>query len=102
MRGPFLPAYLRGGMHWTEPLTTKLSESVKLVGATINCGGGYFHPDPQPHVQSYAVAMDAVSSQRPCHSPCLITSQGSWETKSKALVLQFYPLKFDICFMTRK
>ena len=62
VRGPFLPAYLHGAMHWTEALTRKLTESVKLVGATINCGGGYFHPDPQPHVQSYAVAMDAVSA----------------------------------------
>jgi len=33
---------------------------VKLVGATINCGGGYLHPQPQPHVQSYVVAMDQV------------------------------------------
>lgn len=61
VRGPFLPAYLHGAMHWTEALTRKITESVKLVGATINCGGGYFHPDPQPHVQSYAVAMDTVS-----------------------------------------
>lgn len=31
VRGPFLPAYLRGRMHWTEPLLSKLSDSVKLV-----------------------------------------------------------------------
>ena len=60
VRGPFLPAYLAGTMHWTEALTGKLTESVKLVGATINCGGGYFHPNPQPHVQSYAIATDQV------------------------------------------
>ncbi|KAL4442029.1 hypothetical protein ABPG77_011290 [Micractinium sp. CCAP 211/92] len=41
VRGPFLPAYLRGRMHWTEPLLSKLGDSVKL-----------------PHVQSYAVATD--------------------------------------------
>lgn len=66
MRGPFLPAYLRGTMHWTEALTRKITATVKLVGATINCGGGYFHPDPQPHVQSYTVAMDAVSHPSGC------------------------------------
>ena len=31
VRGPFLPAYLRGRLHWTEPLLSKLSSSVKLV-----------------------------------------------------------------------
>ena len=41
-------------------LTGKLTDRVKLVGATINCGGGYLHPEPQPHVQSYVVAMDQV------------------------------------------
>jgi hypothetical protein len=32
VRGPFLPAYLRGRLHWTEPLLSKLSDRVKLVG----------------------------------------------------------------------
>lgn len=31
VRGPFLPAYLRGSMHWTEPLLSKLTDSVKLA-----------------------------------------------------------------------
>ena len=60
VRGPYLPSYLAGRLHWTEALTGKLTERVKLVGATINCGGGYLHPEPQPHVQSYVVAMDQV------------------------------------------
>ncbi|KAL4425923.1 hypothetical protein ABPG75_009939 [Micractinium tetrahymenae] len=61
-RGPFLPAYLRGRMHWTEPLLSKLTDSVKLVGAAINCGGawGKDSHDATAHVQSYLVATDAV------------------------------------------
>ena len=75
VRGPYLPAYLAGRMHWTEALTGKLTDRVKLVGATINCGGGYLHPEPQPHVQSYVVAMDQVTVRKaPCDNeqgPCL-------------------------------
>ncbi|KAL4459147.1 hypothetical protein ABPG75_014012 [Micractinium tetrahymenae] len=59
VRGPFLPAYLRGRLHWTEPLLSKLSDSVKLVGATINCGRAYDIP-PTVHVQSYVSATDAA------------------------------------------
>ena len=59
VRGPFLPAYLRGHMHWTEPLLSKLSPAVKLVGATINCGRAYDIP-PTAHVQSYVSATDGT------------------------------------------
>ncbi|KAL4439936.1 hypothetical protein ABPG75_002937 [Micractinium tetrahymenae] len=59
VRGPFLPPYLRGRMHWTEPLLSKLSGSVKLVGPTISCGGVWPSPG-QPHVQSYALATDCA------------------------------------------
>ena len=59
VRGPFLPAYLRGRLHWTEPLLSRLSPAVKLVGATINCGRAYELP-PTPHVQSYVAATDAA------------------------------------------
>lgn len=59
VRGPFLPSYLRGRMHWTEPLLSKLSSSVKLVGATINCGRAYDIP-PTVHIQSYVSATDAA------------------------------------------
>jgi hypothetical protein len=69
VRGPYLPAYLAGRMHWTEALTGKLTDRVKLVGATINCGGGYLHPEPQPHVQSYVVALDQVPIDRG-HAMC--------------------------------
>lgn len=59
VRGPFLPAYLRGRLHWTEPLLSKLGATVKLVGATINCGRAYDIP-PTAHVQSYVSATDAA------------------------------------------
>jgi hypothetical protein len=57
VRGPFMPSYLRGHMHWTRPFTDKLTPSTKLVGATINCGGAH-GTAPKPHVQSYVVATD--------------------------------------------
>ena len=65
VRGPFLPAYLPRGVHWTTILTAKLTADVKLVGSTINCGGAYTISEMQPHVQSYAVAMDQVRRRPP-------------------------------------
>ena len=60
VRGPFLPAYHPAGMHWTAAFVRKLRGDVKLVGSTINCGGAYALSAQQPHIQSYAVAMDQV------------------------------------------
>lgn len=57
MRGPFLPAYVKRRMHWTEALTDRLKGKVKMVGPTISCGGVYDVP-AVPHVQSYLVAVD--------------------------------------------
>lgn len=57
-RGPFLPAYAPPGFHWTHPFLNKITDKVKLVGSTINCGGAYGHP-PVPHVQTYVVATDS-------------------------------------------
>jgi hypothetical protein len=59
VRGPFLPSYLSGVLHWTEPLLSKLNDRVKLVGPTINCGRAYDLP-PTVHVQSYVSATDAA------------------------------------------
>ena len=59
VRGPFMPTYLRGQMHWTEPFLAKLIAGVKLVGATINCGRAY-DQSPTIHIQSYISATDAV------------------------------------------
>ncbi|MCJ1464020.1 hypothetical protein MMC07_002630 [Pseudocyphellaria aurata] len=58
VRGPFLPSYMPPGFHWTAPFLSKITEEVKLVGSTINCGGAYGHP-PVPHVQTYVVATDS-------------------------------------------
>lgn len=60
VRGPFLPAYHPRDVHWSTAFTRKLAGDVKLVGSTINCGGAYALSAQQPHVQSYAVAMDQV------------------------------------------
>lgn len=59
VRGPFLPPYVRGKLHWTRPFTDRLSSTVKLVGSTISCGGAQGLPG-QPHVQSYVVATDRI------------------------------------------
>lgn len=95
VRGPFLPAYLRvrqlaqrcacdlyrsrlqpqtgaplaslqGHVHWADVLLGKISDTVKLVGATINCEGSPKDGNAagtwrhNPHVQSYLVATDQV------------------------------------------
>jgi hypothetical protein len=32
-RGPFLPKYISGSMHWATPFLSRLNEKVKLVAA---------------------------------------------------------------------
>lgn len=60
VRGPFLPPYINPDTFpWTRAFTDKLTDDIKLVGATISCGESGPHP-PTAHVQSYAVATDAV------------------------------------------
>jgi hypothetical protein len=57
---------LQGLVQWSDILLSKLSSTVKLVGATINCQGAPFQGDPKqhwrknPHVQSYLVATDQI------------------------------------------
>ncbi|KAK9835058.1 hypothetical protein WJX81_007588 [Elliptochloris bilobata] len=66
VRGPFLPAYWPAGVHWSDVLTTRINNDVKLVGATISCepawlGGNTANEKRQvPHVQSYVIATDQV------------------------------------------
>ncbi|KIY96554.1 hypothetical protein MNEG_11409, partial [Monoraphidium neglectum] len=66
VRGPFMPPYARGLLHWAEPFLSRLDASVKLVGPTISCEGTPLDGDVKgvwrrnPHVQSYVVAMDSV------------------------------------------
>jgi hypothetical protein len=62
VRGPFLPAYASAVLTWLDALLYQLSDSVRLVGATINCLGslraaasGAFRA---LHVQSHLLATD--------------------------------------------
>jgi hypothetical protein len=63
VRGPFVPAYHRGGP-WSRIFTERITDSVKLVGSTISCEGAPLGGDPSaewrqnPHVQSYVLATD--------------------------------------------
>ncbi len=75
VRGPFLPSYHPRDVHWTRAFVRKLAGDVKLVGATINCGGAYALSAQQPHVQSYAVAMDQVLSGCRFKFPCRFSRQ---------------------------
>lgn len=64
VRGPFLPAYVRGKIRWEDLFISRLTNEVKLVGPTINCEGAAKEDSREwranPHVQSYAMATDAV------------------------------------------
>ena len=64
VRGPFLPAYVRGKVRWEDLFIAKLNKDVKLVGATINCGGAKKEGSNEwrgnPHVQSYLMATDNI------------------------------------------
>eukprot|EP00892_Ulva_mutabilis_P012446 jgi/Ulvmu1/9574/UM054_0004.1 len=66
VRGPFLPAYLQGQIHFTSLMTSRLVGDVKLVGPTISCEAAADAVPPgaplhgQPHVQAAAAATDAV------------------------------------------
>eukprot|EP00892_Ulva_mutabilis_P000758 jgi/Ulvmu1/10683/UM067_0008.1 len=64
VRGPFIPSYLKGKVHFTELMTSKLVGDVKLVGPTINCESSAEFSTGElrqnPHVQSFAVATDRI------------------------------------------
>lgn len=66
VRGPFLPSYWPREKHWSRILTGRITDDVKLVGATISCEGankgGVLSGEMRrnPHVQSYVVATDQV------------------------------------------
>ena len=62
VRGPFLPAYMQNSVPWTHVFTSKITEEVRLVGSTINCGRAY-ESLPVAHVQSYAMATDQAGLQ---------------------------------------
>ena len=58
-------------MHFSQLMTAKLSDTVKLVGSTVSCEGAVNTTVegelPNPHVQSFAVATDQTGAPRlPC------------------------------------
>lgn len=63
-----IPVCVKGKLHWTLPLLSRLTRHVKLVGPTISCEGSPLNGDfsgkwrHNPHVQSYVVATDQVIS----------------------------------------
>lgn len=112
VRGPFLPAYVKSLIHWTEPFTRRLSDTVKFVGPTISCEGSPLNGDMRgkwrrnPHVQSYVVATDMVGLQVliddgkvfQCHNDRWNTIYHSELGSSAAILKAGYNLD---CFMTR-
>jgi hypothetical protein len=69
VRGPYLPSYARGRLHWTDPFASRLGGAgpagdVRMVGPTVSCegsplGGNATGRDWRrlPHVQTYAWAV---------------------------------------------
>ena len=74
VRGPFLPPYLQGKVHFSELMTRMLNHddapnSIKLVGPSVSCegtvrlAGGLQRSNP--HVQSFAVATEQTGTRSP-------------------------------------
>ncbi|KAI1379563.1 hypothetical protein F4677DRAFT_409685 [Hypoxylon crocopeplum] len=60
IRGPFLPYYSK--RCWSDAYLERVTEDVKLVGMTVNCG-------PRPHVQSMIWATDDVGMELLLYPP---------------------------------
>lgn len=58
----------QAGVHWSDVLTTRINNDVKLVGATISCEPAWMNGNMSnekrqvPHVQSYVMATDQAGS----------------------------------------
>lgn len=65
-RGPYLPAYAQRWMGaWHRLLTTMITPTVKLVGATVSCAPFKYHLNEggfivHPYVSAYLMATDRV------------------------------------------
>lgn len=81
VRGPFLPPYLQGKVHFSKLMTGMLNHddapnSIKLVGPSVSCegtvrlAGGLQRSNP--HVQSFAVATEQTGTQSCTHSLALL------------------------------
>lgn len=62
VRGPFLPNYLMGSMHWSRLFTRMITAEVKLVGPTITCSNPptVSVNNTMPYVQFNALATDKI------------------------------------------
>ena len=100
----------QGKVHWTTPLLSRLSATVKLVGPTISCEGSPLNGDMQgkwrrnPHVQSYVVATDQVRVRHACLHELSVRAQhptSSWCCRSHPslglLLLLQQPQNHSVC-----
>ncbi len=73
VRGPYLPAYIDSST-WTQAFTSQFTDTIKLVGSSINCEKTHWKGDTKgktrhnAHVQSYAIATDRYVLQPPSKS----------------------------------
>jgi hypothetical protein len=58
VRGPFVPIYCDN--EWPQLFISKLNDSIKLVGPSINTAGISQGPNKYPHVQSMLMATDKI------------------------------------------
>ncbi|KAK7908290.1 hypothetical protein PG985_015593 [Apiospora marii] len=89
IRGPFVPRWSRSC--WSDVYLGRVTEKVKLVGMTVNCG-------PQYHIQSMIFATDRVGMELMLYPPPgssrpdnygdehdLVALQGCYSEMSKAI-----------------
>ncbi|KAK8081832.1 hypothetical protein PG996_000613 [Apiospora saccharicola] len=89
IRGPFVPRWSRSC--WSDVYLGRVTEKVKLVGMTVNCG-------PQYHIQSMIFATDRVGMELMLYPPVgssrpddygdehdLVALQGCYPSMSKAI-----------------
>ncbi|KAI1077088.1 hypothetical protein F5B20DRAFT_281420 [Whalleya microplaca] len=71
LRGPFLPYW--SSQCWSDAYLDRVTEDVKLVGMTINCG-------PSPHVQSMIWATDSVGMELLLYPPTEASQEDNYGT----------------------
>ena len=85
----------QGKARWQDIFTSRITDSVKLVGSTISCEGspkdGNVSAEwrTNPHVQSYIVATDKVAScleSLPVNVSCI--SKKAWRNLKQPLGLE--------------
>ncbi|KAK8049307.1 hypothetical protein PG994_011037 [Apiospora phragmitis] len=79
IRGPFLPRWSRGC--WSDVYLGRVTEKVKLVGMTVNCG-------PQYHIQSMIFATDRVGMELMLYPPPGSSRQDEYGDENDMVALQ--------------